>query len=96
MSSGSETGVEDAGEFRSRPRRGIPVGLLGIIAALLGVLLVVATAYAWGMYQHTRDYNQQQHSNAQALTSAEQFVLRMDNFDGTRFDQYISSVNQML
>jgi Mce-associated membrane protein len=95
LSTVTPTGIEDPGA-QQRPARRVAARTVRVIAAVLIVVLVaaVAAAVVWGNKMHGTDH--QRDNRAAAAAVASQFALRMDKVDGTKFDDYIKSVNQLL
>lgn len=67
-----------------------------MLAAALVVLLVAAVVYAVVMAGRVHAFEQQQRDGADAETVAEQFALRMDNFDSRHLGHYTRSVEKLL
>lgn len=92
----TEAGVQDPGpQQRPAPTRGSSP-LWWVVAALLALVLVAGTAFAVWAGLRSRSAGQADEQRAAASTVAGQFALRMDKVDGTDFDGYIKSVNQLL
>ncbi|HET8602546.1 MAG TPA: hypothetical protein VFM09_01330 [Marmoricola sp.] len=70
-------------------------GLL-LLAAVLFVVLVVAAAYAVVMYTRVHSFDAEDHQRADAVAVAEQFALRMDNFDSAHLNRYTSGIEKVL
>lgn len=91
-SRGDSPHVDDAPTRRPRPgARG-----LAVLAAVLVVVLVAAVVYAAIAAGHVRAYDQQQRDDAAAAAVAEQFALRMDNFDSAHLGRYTRSIEKLL
>jgi hypothetical protein len=86
------TGTTGPGE-KSRPARG---SLLRVAALVLAVVLVAAVVLAAVMWSKARTADDEAQQRARASAVASQFALRMDKVDGTDFEGYIKSVNQLL
>jgi Mce-associated membrane protein len=95
LRSDNTAGIEDPGA-QERPARQLAARTVRVIAAVLAVVLVAAVAFAvfWGGKVHDADQNRD--NRAAAASVASQFALRMDKVDGSKFDDYIKSVNQLL
>ncbi len=95
MTEENSTGVADPGA-QERPALRIRARTLRIISAVLAVVLVAAVAVAVWFGLKTRADNEAAKERASAANVASQFALRMDKVDGTDFDNYIKSVNELL
>lgn len=91
----TSSGIEDPGA-PERPAARVRTGTLVILGALLAAVLVVAATSAVWFAIKLRDGDTALKNRAAAASVAGQFALRMDNVDGTKFDTYIKSVNQLL
>ncbi|MET0997554.1 MAG: hypothetical protein ABWX73_02465 [Marmoricola sp.] len=103
-----DAGVQDPDVHDHAPQRPASKGravLAGVLVVLL-VLSLVACGYLAYRLSHLNDEPLNPLSGApaapgdkdrkQATAVAEQFALRMDKVDGTKFDDYVKSVNQLL
>lgn len=95
----SNAGVERPGpegrpQWRDRVRPSRRTALR--LTQMLAVLLVVGTVAAVWLGLQKREADQRARDRADAINVASQFALRMDNVDGTDFDAYITSVNELL
>lgn len=70
--------------------------VLALVAAFLVVIIVVAGAFAISAARHVRSVDRQNSDRAEALLSAEQFALRMDDFAAPDAGQYQSKIEEML
>ena len=81
-------------------------GLLALVLIVLLVLGVIACGYLFFRLAHPNEQPLNPVSGASALPSdqerseatatAQQFALRMDNVDGTKFDTYVKRIDQLL
>jgi len=108
LTQSTHAGIDDPGDPRPS-RRSAPSTGVAVVAALLIVLLVlslIAGGYLVYRLNNLNDEPLNPLSGAPAAPSeeerktavgvAEQFALRMDNVDGSDFDGYIKSVNELL
>ncbi len=91
----TSAGIEDPGEQR-RPARRPRARTVRVLAAVLAVVLVLGVAGAVWLGLRYRHDDESKQQRATAANVAEQFALRMDKVDGTKFDAYIKSVNKLL
>jgi len=91
----NNTGVAGPGG-RERPALGIRARTLRIISAVLAVMFLAAVAAAVWFGLKTRSDREAEQERAAASNVAAQFALRMDQVDGTDFDNYIKGVNELL
>lgn len=80
---------------RLRPRRP-GARTVRIVSTILAVVLVVAASAAVWLGLQARAADAERRDRAAASNVASQFALRMDDVDGTDFDAYIESVNELL
>ena len=95
MSNVTGSGIEDPGA-QGRPALRVGERRLRIVAIVLAVVLVVAAAVATWLGIKSHQEEQASEQRAAASTVASQFALRMDKVDGTKFDDYVKAVNQLL
>jgi hypothetical protein len=76
-------------------RRPASSGLL-IVAALTSLVLVAAVVVATLMFLKVRKAEAADRDRAAALTAAEQFALRMDDFKGADLQAYVDSITPLL
>jgi Mce-associated membrane protein len=95
LSTDTNAGIEDPGGS-GRPARRVGPRSLRILSTVLAVVLVLAVATAFWMGSKARSSDEASQQQAAAANVATQFALRMDKVDGTKFDDYIKSVNAML
>jgi Mce-associated membrane protein len=107
--SSDETGIEDPDQMNAPARRTPGRRVRAVLAAVLIPLLVlgvVASGYLAFRLQHPTEEPlnpvsgasglPSDHDRAQAIATAEQFALRMDDVDGTKFDAYVKRIEQLL
>lgn len=90
----------ERGHEASRPRAVLAAALLAVLAAGL----VVAAYLGFRVANPTEEpFNPaagsvlpSERDRSQAVATAEQFTLRMDNVDGSEFDSYVEGINEML
>jgi hypothetical protein len=92
-----QTGIEGPGETEepARPSR-FSARALNIIAVVCALILVAGTVLAVTFALKVRDNDSQNRDRARAQATAEQFALRMDNFDGAKLDAYINGITALL
>ena len=95
MSNETNAGIEDPGA-RERPARTVGARTLRTVIAVLVVVLVLSLAGATWMWSKARAADERRQDKAAASAAASQFALRMDKVDGTKFDAYIKSINELL
>lgn len=81
-------------------------GLLALVLIVLLVLGLVACGYLFFRLKHPNEQPlnpvsgatalPSDHDRARATATAEQFALRMDDVDGTKFDAYVKRIEQLL
>jgi Mce-associated membrane protein len=107
--SSNDFGIEDPGQPIAPARRGTGTRTRAVLAGVLIPLLVlglVACGYLAYRWQNPTDepFNPasnssslpSDHERAQVTATAQQFALRMDDVDGTKFDEYAKRVQAML
>jgi Mce-associated membrane protein len=95
LSNPNDSGIEDPGA-QGRPAPRVGARRLRIISAVLVVVLVLAAGAAVWFGIKARHDDQRTQDRASASTVASQFALRMDDIDGTKFDDYVKGVNALL
>jgi len=95
LSEPSNAGVQDPGGSQ-RPALRVRARTIRIISAVLAVLLVLAAGAALWLGLKANNADERQQERASASSVASQFALRMDNVDGTNFDNYIKGINELL
>lgn len=98
MPDNTETASGPGAERRTRSPRPRMQGprLLWIADAVLALVVVGALVAAVVLGLKVRSADQQDQDRASAESVAGQFALRMDHVDGTNFEKYIKSVNELL
>lgn len=76
-------------------RRPALSGLM-LLAAVTSVVLVAAVVLAVVMWTKVRAADNADRDRAAALTAAEQFALRMDDFKGADLNAYVASIKPLL
>ena len=90
----NELGIEDPGQSTApAPRRG-GRRVRAVLAAVLIPLLVISIVVCG--YLAYRVNHPDEHDRAEAVATAQQFALRMDDVDGTKFPAYVKRVEQLL
>jgi len=95
LSEPTDAGIQDPGGPQ-RPALRMGARTVRIISAVLAVLLVLAAGAALWFGLKAKDSDERQQERASASSVASQFALRMDNVDGTNFDNYIKGINELL
>jgi Mce-associated membrane protein len=104
-----DLGIEDPDQTPAPDRRTPSRRTRALLAAVLIPLLVlgvVACGYLAFRLQHPTEEPlnpvsgatslPRDHDRAQVVATAEQFALRMDDVDGTKFDAYVKRIEQLL
>lgn len=86
----------ELGADPARPRRGLPLVAVLILDALLVAVLVAGVVVAVVYANKGRDADRLAEDRSDATASAEQFALRMDNFDGADMKSYAGNVDKLL
>lgn len=94
-----QAGVETTGG-ESRTSTGPSPRTLALVAGALALVLVAAVVIAV-VYTFKRQHavsmsSSDRRTEAAVVATADQFVMRMDNFDGAKFGAYIKRVDAML
>ncbi len=95
MSEPTDAGVQDPGG-QQRPALRARARTVQVISIALAVILVLAVGAAVWLGLKSRSSDERQQERATASSVASQFALRMDNVDGTDFDNYIKGINELL
>jgi Mce-associated membrane protein len=95
LSEPTDAGIPDPGGPQ-RPALPVRARTVWITCVVLAVVLVLAVGAALWLGLKAKDSDEQQQERASASSVASQFALRMDNVDGTNFDNYIKGINELL
>ena len=96
MTEQNTAGTDGPGE-RERPgRRGLSSHTVRVLSALLAVLLVAATVAAVLFSTRLHGDSERNRDRAAAVSVAEQFALRVDNFNGKSIEKYSKNIQALL
>lgn len=92
------TGLQPTGQQPPGPSRGARVGRtpLLVVCAVLSVVLIAVAVVSVVLARRTSAADKLDQDRSAASAVAEQFALRMDNFDGTDLKAYTGAVNKLL
>lgn len=96
MSEATSAGGDDPGTPQRRARIRASARTIRILSTALALVLVAAIGAAVWLGLQVREDREKEQERTAAASVASQFALRMDKVDGTKFDDYIKQVNQLL
>jgi Mce-associated membrane protein len=91
----NSAGIDDPGA-QERPRGRVSAPMVRVVSAVLAVLLVAGIVAVVVLSTKLHGDNDRDRDRAAAVSVAEQFALRVDNFNGKSIDKYGKDIQALL